>query len=244
MGCDIHGLCEVKEKGTWKANTEKVFPNPYYDSKPKYDFQMDEFQAYPDSGRNYDWFAILADVRNGRGFAGVKTGDGFEIICEPRGVPDDATEEWMEEVNGWRGDMHSHSWLHVKDFNDFDWTQKTWKRGCITLKEYQRIKPQGTKPNDWSGNVSGPKIVIVDKNEADRILNGETINVTPRDFFGTQSESIEVSLGKENLEIYVDYEWEVEYWDWFLYKFNSVIKPMQELAKKYEDVRYVFGFDN
>jgi hypothetical protein len=58
------------------------------------------------------------------------------------------------------------------------------------------------------------------------------------------SESIEVSLGKEDLEIYVDYEWEVEYWDWFLYKFNSVIKPMQELAQKYEDVRYVFGFDN
>jgi hypothetical protein len=140
--------------------------------------------------------------------------------------------------------MHSHSWLHVKDFNDFDWTQKTWKRGCITLKEYQRVKPHGTKPNDWSGNVSGPKIVIVDEDEADRILNGETVNVTSRDFFSTQSESIEVSLGKEDLEIYVDYEWEVEYWDWFLYKFNSVIKPMQELAQKYEDVRYVFGFDN
>jgi len=244
MGCDIHGLCEVKEKGTWRVNTDRVFPNPYYNSKPEYDFQKEEFETYPETGRSYDWFAILADVRNGRGFAGIKTGDGFEIIDEPRGVPDDATEEWMEEVNGWRGDMHSHSYLHVKDFNDFDWTQKTWKRGCITLKEYQRIKIQKTEPKNWSGNVSGPKIVIVEEEEADRILNGETINITSKDFFRAHTESIEVSLGKEDLEIYVDYEWEVEYWDWFLHKFNNVIKPMQELAKKYEDVRYVFGFDN
>jgi hypothetical protein len=244
MGCDIHGLCEVKQNGVWKVNTDEVFPNPYYDSKPEYDWQANEFQTYPDTGRNYDWFAILADVRNGRGFAGIKTGDGFNIIDDPRGVPDDATEEWMEEVNGWRGDMHSHSYLHVKDFNDFDWAQKTWKRGCITLKEYKRIKTQKLEPNDWSGNVSGPNVVIVSGEEADRVLNGETIIVTSRDFFRPQLESIEVSLGKEGLEIYVDYEWEIEYWDRFLHKFNTVIKPMQELAKKYEDVRYVFGFDN
>ena len=54
---------------------------------------------------------------------------------------------------------------------------------------------------------------------------------------------VEVSL-TNGLDVHVDYEWEIEYWDWFNHKFKSVIKPMQELAQKYEDVRYVFGFDN
>lgn len=244
MGCDIHGLCEVKEKGIWKANTEKVFPNPYYSSKPEHDFQVDEFQTYPDTGRNYDWFAILADVRNGRGFAGIKTGDGFDVICEPRGVPNDATEEWMEQVNGWRGDMHSHSWLHVQDFNDFDWTQKTYKRGCISLKEYETLRKTKTEPNFWCGKVSGHNIVIVSPEEADAILEGKTLTVFEGDdMFFTAPREVEVSL-TNGLDVHVDYEWEIEYWDWFNHKFKSVIKPMQELAQKYEDVRYVFGFDN
>lgn len=39
MGCDIHIIAEVKKEGQWVLNTE------------------------PPSGRSYDWFSILADVR-------------------------------------------------------------------------------------------------------------------------------------------------------------------------------------
>lgn len=44
----------------------------------------------PFDNRNYDLFAALADVRNGVGFAGVKTGKAIEPIAMPRGIPDDA----------------------------------------------------------------------------------------------------------------------------------------------------------
>lgn len=43
--------------------------------------------------RHYDVFSILADVRNGYGFAGVVTSSGFNPITSGRGIPDDLSEE-------------------------------------------------------------------------------------------------------------------------------------------------------
>lgn len=48
--------------------------------------------------RNYNVFAILANVRNGYGFAGVDTGDALVPICEPRGIPGDLSEEVRERL--------------------------------------------------------------------------------------------------------------------------------------------------
>ena len=44
-----------------------------------------------DLSRDYNSFAVLGDVRNGLGFAGVKTGEGFNYITARRGLPD-----WLE----------------------------------------------------------------------------------------------------------------------------------------------------
>ena len=44
-------------------------------------------------GRNYDVFSILANVRNGYGFAGVRTSGGFNPISDGRGIPADLGEE-------------------------------------------------------------------------------------------------------------------------------------------------------
>lgn len=48
--------------------------------------------------RNYNVFAILADVRNGTGFAGVRTSAGFAVIAEPRGVPADVSDEVRQRI--------------------------------------------------------------------------------------------------------------------------------------------------
>lgn len=45
------------------------------------------------NGRNYDVFSILANVRNGYGFAGVVTSSGFNPITSGRGIPDDLSDE-------------------------------------------------------------------------------------------------------------------------------------------------------
>ncbi|HSE46936.1 MAG TPA: hypothetical protein VLA89_16575 [Gemmatimonadales bacterium] len=53
-------------------------------------------QIYHD--RNYDVFGVLADVRNGTGFAGIDTGEGFVPIDEPRGLPDDLSPQLLAHL--------------------------------------------------------------------------------------------------------------------------------------------------
>ena len=256
MGCDIHGFCEVKENGVWKLNPKKVFKNPYFmsteelkerqEKNPGYeisDWKRDEFQEQPSTSRSYDWFAILADVRNGRGFAGISTGDGFAIISGPKGVPDDATEEWQKQVEEWDCDMHSQSFLTVEEFNNFDWNQTTNKQGVISLAEYKELAGTNKCPGGWSGSISGPGIITVDEAAADKILAGETVVVEEYDPFamirGQKPKSHMVSL-ESGHNIHVLYTWTVLYSEWFDYKIDSVVEPMRKLKEEYEDVRYVF----
>ena len=49
--------------------------------------------------RHYDVFAILADVRNGYGFAGVRTGSGFDPIAPGRGLPSDLSQGVIDHLN-------------------------------------------------------------------------------------------------------------------------------------------------
>lgn len=111
MGCDIHIIAEVKESGKWRMNTDKVFVNNWYEEYKKWIANEEDvnekerlikrygneskYQIKPNSSRNYDWFSILANVRNGSGFAGIKTGNGFDVIAEPRGLPDDISDKGL-----------------------------------------------------------------------------------------------------------------------------------------------------
>lgn len=73
MGTDMHSIVQVRKEGKWATVGVAVAGDP----------------------RSYNTFAMLADVRNGRGFAGVKTSDGFPVIHEQRGLPED-----LELVDG------------------------------------------------------------------------------------------------------------------------------------------------
>ena len=73
MGTDIHSIVQVRKENKWVTVGVAVAGNP----------------------RSYNTFAMLADVRNGRGFAGIKTSDGFPVIHEQRGLPED-----LELVDG------------------------------------------------------------------------------------------------------------------------------------------------
>jgi hypothetical protein len=259
MGCDIHGFCEVKKNGVWKLNTKPIFKNPYYLSDsdlqlrklrdPSFkrvdDLQKAQYLCHPGTGRNYDWFAILADVRNGRGFAGIPTGEGFAVIAEPRGVPEDCTTKWAKEVEEWGGDLHSHSYLRVQDFDDFDWSQKTILNGIIPLDEYKTLRVSGESPETWSGMISGPDVVVVDQEAADQILEGHSVVVNPYEpIFSHKEKNATMVSQKTNKRVYVNYRWEVEYREWFAHKIEDVVEGMRGLEEKYEDVRYVFAFDN
>ena len=128
MGCDIHFYVETQnENGEWVSADRWTKDD---DGETYVAFQ-DAF--YP--GRNYNLFSILADVRNGIGFAGVKTGDGFEPISMPRGVPADACQEYKNQVSNWDGDGHSHSWYTLNELIDYDWDAKKTKVIAIAGEE-------------------------------------------------------------------------------------------------------------
>lgn len=156
MGCDIHLFCEIKKDGEWKYSG-KIFKNPYFEPDKPNEVEEDGFEwnaEYTDEpyhGRNYDLFGILADVRNGVGFAGCDRGDGFNPIDEPRGLPDDVSPEIEKKSDDWGGDGHSHSYFTVKELLDYDWTQTTKHRGFVSSAEAAKFRRTGEKPDSWCG---------------------------------------------------------------------------------------------
>ena len=162
MGCDIHCWAEKRVDGKWllvtpqkgDASWSEFYNERFHDYVSETDCVRS--QARIDFGRNYDAFAILADVRNGRGFAGIKTGDGFRpILAERRGWPEDRSAQLDEEQID-----HSPSWLTLRELNEYDWTQRTGQLGVISLPEYVkwRDKRPYTAPEHYCGCISGPKV--------------------------------------------------------------------------------------
>lgn len=230
MGCGIHCFAEIKRNGKW-GKVGKIFKNRYYseDRESKIDddgFEWNpEFTSQPYNGRNYDLFAILADVRNGYGFAGIDTGEGFIPIAEPKGLPYDVSKEIKDESDSWSVDGHSHSWFTVKELKDYNWDQTTKKKGVISLAEYSDIKRNSIIPNTYSGSIMGSNIETVDTSVADKILNGEIID----------------SLVDKR--IFVRYIWETAYREQVSLFLDDTLPVLESLGDP-EDVRIVFWFDN
>lgn len=155
MGTDITMLAEARAPdGTWYALPEAC-----------------------DTGRCYDLFAILAGVRNGTGFAGARTGSGFQPISAPRGVPEDASPSWRAEVEYWGEAGHSHSWLALDEILAFDWTQVTMKTGIVsvtTFVAWRDYPPEwGNSPDWYAGDVGGPGVLIFDEETAGAVSLAE-----------------------------------------------------------------------
>lgn len=208
MGCDIHSVAQVRKNGKWTSLVADVGGDD----------------------QNYNTFAVLADVRNGHGFAGSPTGDAWPVIAQPRGTPDDFPMDGTDHTaisdgDGdpvWMGD-HSHSWLTLAEMLEF------WKRisgtlytkiGVVTRADYDAIKA-GTldRPKEWCSWKSGGAVIIVSSEDADR---------------GLPSTDVQMS-------------WKIPAED-CLASFQKYIAALSALAMKENvephDVRLVFGFDN
>ena len=115
MGTDVHAVFQKRVNGTWQD-----VPSEW------------------EQDRHYFLFSWLADVRNGFGFAGVKTYSRVEPIDEPRGIPEDFAmedcyhyallESLNEQERKWHADEvdpeggvrlfmgdHSYSWLTLDE---------------------------------------------------------------------------------------------------------------------------------
>lgn len=152
MGTDIHMVVEVRDGDGWRLATKDGW-----------------------NDRNYDVFAMLADVRNGYGFAGCVTGSGFEIIHAQRGIPADLSrdvkaantedaedgdsdqEDSEDRYSMWLGD-HSFTWATAREVRDFFAVDRTTrKRGVVDVLGYIAFLVFG-KPYSYSGDVSGSMV--------------------------------------------------------------------------------------
>jgi hypothetical protein len=123
--------------------------------------------------RNYDAFAIMANVRNGRGFAGAKTGEEMPPISEPRGFPIDASSvitAAYDDVG-----YHDHSHLTLQEILDYDWLAEDTKTGVIPIDEWQRWKSwnkgRGVSPTRYFGAIHGSRIRVVEAAEAQLLFD-------------------------------------------------------------------------
>jgi hypothetical protein len=164
MGCDIHCYVEKKEDGKW--NQIDGFVSDYYRNGHDY-FGKDEYTkaASPLDCRNYSIFAVLANVRNGYGFAGCDTGDAVEPIADPRGLPADVSPNIKEASDGWDCDGHSHSWVTAREIKArLDEGRSMIHRGWVGLEGYKTFLEKGS-PDSWSKGVGGGGVVCVGEEE-------------------------------------------------------------------------------
>lgn len=105
MGCDIHMCVEYR-----RGRDEKWRSGDYFHSINPIDpnGQYHRVDLYDD--RCYSLFAVLADVRN----------SGYEIIDDPRGLPEDVTDYVKADYDSWGLDAHSCSFFTLRELKEWD----------------------------------------------------------------------------------------------------------------------------
>lgn len=202
MGCDIHSVAQVRKNRKWVTVLDDV----------------------AEDGRNYDTFSVYANVRNGYGFAGVSTGEGWKPISEPRGYPKDFTQEDDQHGESWMGD-HSHSWLLLSEIQsawdehaDADYT----KHGVVERKHFLETLAAGKKPESWCGGIAGRDVVVT---TAEAVQKG----TAPLNY--THVECSWLTPGRDRL--------------WLMRKQLDALRALrEEHGVSADDVRLVFGFDS
>lgn len=241
MGCDIHFYVEKREGDKW-ISADKWTPDKWSeDGSLAVDYD-DRFYR----SRNYDLFAMLADVRNGVGFAGCDTGDGFNPIATPKGLPDDVSPEVKKESGDYGVDGHSHSYLTLSELEAYDWHgQKTKQRGWVGALEFMNFQVKG-HPSSWSGGVMGQGVRHVSNKEMAELverhspalnaLAAELVDDPFRDF---------ANVPTELKSVYTQVEWEESYAEPAKEFLDETMPKLRELANGNPDsVRIVFWFDN
>jgi hypothetical protein len=146
MGCDIHTFIEKKpntpatgvSRQTW-GSADFFEMNKYFNPTDADEDAEPEFSRIEVCGsRNYNLFAILANVRN----------QDMPYICKPKGIPDDCSDYVEKQHEREIDDLHSASWFTL-----------------FELKEYRnKVISEGIK-TQYSGYMSPENAALVDKGE-------------------------------------------------------------------------------
>lgn len=214
MGTDIHGVFQRHDTAADK----------WVDVEHQYEMS-----------RHYQLFAVLADVRNGTGFAGCKTGEPVTPIAEPRGYPEGFAEDedihpiasleimdarrrfyhdTDEPLGVWMGD-HTHSWLTGAEM--LQWyadAPSVVHSGVFARANYEGWDKKSPPDFGYSGRIWGRDVVEVSDSQAER----------------------EATPGWTHIRC----DWAGELKGELAYFFDEVAR----LQTEHGEVRFVFGFDS
>ncbi len=220
--------------------------------------------AEPTIDRNYLLFAVLANVRNSFGFAGLDAGDPIAFIDDPRGLPEDCSLEWKELVDQWGVDGHSHSYFTVAEIQDWDgWDQITVNRAVTSASEYEEYMLTGKQPSSTCLEISGRNVVTVpwwdyDEHMRNRDLYGRTMGEAFRgitepttlteDRPGTLSSQplyTKPIWDDDEVNVHVKFQWMQKLSEQLSGSFFEVLEEIKNLGDgSGEDVRLMMFFDN
>lgn len=224
MGTDITMFAEVHKNKKWiKAGS--VFKNPRYDKDRKMNSWNQPYTDHPYNRQNYDLFAILANVRNGTGFGGCKTSYGFNTISEPKGLPEDISEEVKELL---RNDGYADSYYTLKELKDYNWDQEVTRIGVISEAQYIEMKKTRENPKSWCGDTRGWDVVVVSADTMDKILN-KTISRNSRIKYYVQVDFFPITYRERCAD--------------FLENTIPALEELVPAGGTEEDVRIIFNFD-
>jgi hypothetical protein len=247
MGTDIHLYVEKQRKdGTWVRAKLSEWECPWCKGAGHYENRPND-KCYWCEGvgktakeyhqRNYDVFAMLADVRN----------DGFVPLAEPRGLPDDLsltlrTENYDPDDKDapWLGD-HSFSHATLAELLAYNYDRVTKHRGVVDSVQFIKFMEAGGKkaPESYCGGVSGPNVEHVDnKNMMKLLMTG----AAPREA-KPGADPWDLAVAADGKSYFTTVQWQETYREsageaWF--NFLDALKKVGEPGK----VRVVFGFDS
>jgi hypothetical protein len=219
MGTDIHGVFQRKIENGWE------------DIPSEYNFE-----------RHYLLFSWLADVRNGRGFAGIPTYTKIQPLAAPRGLPEDFKVD--------ENDNHPN--------NRFDILPSSYRAFYNSLLTNSNVAIPDDYLNIWMGYhdfswLTADEILNgIPSNEEVLILRTGVISLEkyktwdehqPKDWVGDiWGTDVVISLPNEitpetthvRVEWFISLQQELQYF----------IDEVQRLKDLHGEVRFVFGFDS
>lgn len=262
VGTDIHPAIEVRRKGVWRYHRPKTLCQRYaetWDDPVQLDIVNQRLSAkgYPTHklgdrqntwdrckyrlpeffyDRNYRVFALLGNVRNGSGFAGVYTHDEIPYIQDNRGRPDDITPEAEAKLS----DEHSDGWVTLQELKDYDYDLTFTEGGVVSEPDYIKSMTTGQPPETWSGMVTGKDIVVLQPGEFAKLF------VSPVELF--QGLSAKRSPHYDPTKKYlVHHKWNRKLRGEVAVIPDQWIPYLEKLIPKggtTDDVRVVFDFDS
>jgi hypothetical protein len=249
MGTDIHPVVEVRTNGVWQVYQPPERPYQWFrPDDPVTEFNTPTVRTLPDCfhARDYRKFAILGDVRNGSGFAGVEIFKPVVPISSSRGLPDDFSgveqqydEEKEEYDDGVDLGDHSVGWVTLRELLEYDWTETMENVGVVSERHFLDCLINKHDPTDYSGGISGGGIVTVSP-QGYLALFGKTEGPFHHVKTGTRTYDPKVRY-------YVQMRWEeslseaTKHWREPMIEYLTALVPEGGTP---DDVRLVFGFDS